>query len=99
MISIKYEAQVHRLRIEGECGAQDRDHVAEAIDTYGAHEESLTIDLTGTTKLHPAVAGTIVADCRRAREEGRRYTVVRRCDSEADIEVRRAEQEARDDAT
>jgi anti-anti-sigma regulatory factor len=61
MTTVRYEADTHRLRIEGACRAGDRSAIQEALDTFarlaGGH---LIVDLTAVTTIDQRLANDLV---------------------------------------
>jgi anti-anti-sigma regulatory factor len=91
MTTVRYDADVHRLRLEGECRDYDRSSIQDALGTFaelaGGH---LIVDLTAVTGIDQSIANELV-DAARARTEGPTFAFVRKHGSPVDDALKAAE--------
>lgn len=85
MPNVRYEAEVHRLRLTGAVGDADLTELEERVDAFvDATEDDLVIDLTAVTELADSAARHLVEVRAAAVADGRRMTLLRRCRTPTD---------------
>ncbi len=97
MTNLRYEANTHRLRIEGSCHLADLSKVHEALDTFSPLTDGhLIVDLTAVTEIDQAVADELVAVAYRSGSRRGTVAFVRKHGTSVDRALTAAEQGARD---
>lgn len=90
MTTVRYEAGVRRLRIEGECRDDDRSTIREALDTFARLSGHLIVDLTAVTFIDQEVADELVAVA-RTRTDGATFAFLRKHGTPVDAALNAAE--------
>lgn len=96
MTTVRYEASVHRLRVEGECRRSDLSTVRKAFETFSEMADGhLIVDLTAVTGIDQSVADELVGAGRRSRRDGGTVAFVRKHGTPVDEALTSAEHTAR----